>query len=493
MHRFDLVDPRTLWKSYLLALAVLFVLITSSHFAASFFGGDSVRAAEDINMSGRQRMLSQRIMYFSALYKKNGYIEVEAKRGLEDALTLFVHSHEKLSSEAERPLPKAVRDIYFSEEGPGLDAFVRQFAETTQIVLTGPNDARLGAYLFMREVGPTTLLRDLNAAVDAFEQDARTQAFRGEMWGYLGYAMALLALLLEALLIFRPAHKTIVKAIDTLEENNEQVKQQEAEAFAALEDAEDAWVEAEHARKTSDAVLGRTKEKAAKLHKTLNVFMGGAGVLIERANGSNLTIEQRSQLSQVQRLTAASHDMVREFTDSFEDHEKEKQEKEIVFSPNDVFEAAFAAMAHYRSADPVWLTPIESDTLQPKVSGQPSRLLRAMIETIVLSLEVSGAANARIGLSVEKTNDPAVIEFRLLIDDGSAVSEGNSVSSNADLEETIKKSWASIFVSTATSVSVLASEKDVVDIYVRLPISLPVTRSVKSRRPVRSTRRELRK
>jgi len=490
MHRFDLVDPRKLWKSYLLALSVLFVLITSSHFPTMFFGGDSARVVEDVNMSGRQRMLSQRILYFSALYKKHGFADLEAMENLENALVQFITSHETLVSEATRKLPPAARDIYFGETGPQLDATSRRFADATETMLSGDDNARLGAYFYMRDIGADQLLRDLNAAVSAFELAGRQQAHRAEMWGYFGYGLALLALLLEAVFIFRPAHRTIVKAVDTLEENNDQLKQQEAEAFAALEDAEDAWVEAEHARKQVESLMEATQDHASALRKELAVFMTASRGLLASVNGSELTEAQNHTLTHVQRLSSAAHDMVREFTDCYALGTQDTREKDVVFALSDVTSSVLAALAYYQAAQKIHVSQLRDLSEAPKISGQPTRYMRIMVGAVLATLRASQATVARIDLAVETAHDAPQSVFRVLIDQEHLIT--------GDTGEALSEGLHEILVDLCREITgeeegdrpeISLSFSDGLVVTILQPVTLPAARVLRPRKPVRQVRK----
>lgn len=490
MHRFDIVDPRTLWKSYLLALSLLFVLITSSHFAAAVFGGDGARAAEDINMSGRQRMLSQRILYYSATYKKNGFADLDAMQNLEDAVALFIGSHETLVSESERPLPPELHAIYFGEGGPQLDATVRQFAQATRSVLSGTDEERLSAFFYMRNVGPGPLLRDLNAAVSAFESNARTQVHRAEMWGYIGFGLALTALLLEAFLIFRPAHKSIVKALDTLEENNEQLKQQEAEAFAALEDAEDAWIEAEQARKTSEMLLENTQQKAASLRQEFQVFMGASRNLAARLDNQVPDDTRKNHTAHVQRLLAVCHELVREHTDGYASGAQETREKDISLSLQDVMESVLATLSHYQGPTPIWAEAERDLSTEPKILGQPAALLRAAIGTVIVASSQSGAANAKLDFVLEREGDVPICTFHLTMEGGQFNKERPWQVFASAVGTALNDLWHPPANGDMRPAEIQARDDTGFEIRATFPVKLHAKRALKPSKPVRSARKQ---
>ena len=55
--------PKHLWKRYVVAVAVIAALLGTAHVTATLALQASAKNAELINLAGRQRMFSQRIMY----------------------------------------------------------------------------------------------------------------------------------------------------------------------------------------------------------------------------------------------------------------------------------------------------------------------------------------------------------------------------------------------------------------------------------------------
>ena len=221
----ELIDPRKMWKNYVIALTAIFVLITGSHFAGIFVGGDAARMASDINVSGRQRMLSQRIMFFATVYQMSGYRNPELATELRSALDLFETSHEALTDTSASELHPKLTAHYFGEtEDTALDRDVRTFLKDAHILLDGQYNNKVGALLEMKEIGPTILLRKLNTAVSIYEEIARESADLVHNVSLLGYFLAIAVLIGETLVIFRPSHRTIVAAFSRLEESNVALK-----------------------------------------------------------------------------------------------------------------------------------------------------------------------------------------------------------------------------------------------------------------------------
>ena len=75
--------------------------------------------AEGLNVSGRQRMLSQRILFFMAETRHDHDPDIYDR--LEDTLILFETSHNWLINRPD--LSPALRKLYFEQEPISLDAF----------------------------------------------------------------------------------------------------------------------------------------------------------------------------------------------------------------------------------------------------------------------------------------------------------------------------------------------------------------------------------
>ncbi|MEM1386435.1 MAG: type IV pili methyl-accepting chemotaxis transducer N-terminal domain-containing protein [Pseudomonadota bacterium] len=219
-----------------------------SHFAGVFTGGDADALAADINVSGRQRMLSQRTLYFASSYANSGFREDDKRQGLETAITEFWLSHQRFVAEAADARLVA---LYFGDAADQrLDALVRRFVEAASMVISGDLEAQISGLATLSDIGPGQVLTKLNAAVGIYEALAQENARSIAQISMLGYVLAVLVLVFEAVFIFRPAHRVIVSAFDQLEQTNNLLKERESQAFSALQESEDAWAEAEAANNT---------------------------------------------------------------------------------------------------------------------------------------------------------------------------------------------------------------------------------------------------
>lgn len=254
----DHINPRTLWRRYLLALAIILALLSGSHWAtfASLHGG--AEKATVINVSGRQRMLSQRIMYFAGNRMADPTAAVDGR--LTEAIDLFQTSHDALSRGGAMGLSVAGaetrRAIYFDTvDGISLDALTRVFIADARRVADGSAEARMAAWNRMMDLGPGTVLGRLNAAVQAFEDMAHRSTERTQFIAHASFVLALLLLVCEMAIIFIPAQRAVNAAIERLQGAINRLSLARDEAAENLAAAEAARDRAESAERAKDRFL----------------------------------------------------------------------------------------------------------------------------------------------------------------------------------------------------------------------------------------------
>lgn len=195
------VTARGLTWGYLLGLGLL-ALVTLA--GGTLLSGILQQQADDariINQAGAQRALSQRIAGLS-LMAAHGPAEdrADAERELSRAALRMAASHAELLRTASDPIigTAALKAHYLG--GPAaLDAQVTQFLGLVQSPPSGPEAARDISILAFNQLLPV-----LHQAVALHEADARERGRQIVKLHRFLVALALLLLLAEALLIFRP-------------------------------------------------------------------------------------------------------------------------------------------------------------------------------------------------------------------------------------------------------------------------------------------------
>lgn len=197
---------RRLTIGYICALTIVALFTIVSHFVLVGVLKTQDGSAAVINMSGRQRMLSQRIASLAAQYTLG---DVQVRPQLVAATDRFARQNDSLVHGdpaigiAPATLP-ALRSLYFSPP-VRLDAKTQDYvAEAQQIADAPPGDPRMKPVLTRLFAQATPLLQGLEQVVTVHERASETVLMRLERIQDATLIVVLLTLLLEALGIFRP-------------------------------------------------------------------------------------------------------------------------------------------------------------------------------------------------------------------------------------------------------------------------------------------------
>lgn len=197
---------RRLTVGYIGALAIVGLLTLASHFILLEVLRAQGGSAAVVNMSGRQRMLSQRIASLAAQYEMG---DGSVKGDLAAAVTLFETNHETLvHGSAARDIPPAtipaLRALYFSPPFL-LDMRTRLYIEEARAILARPPAdpaARPVVTLLLSQATP--LLDGLDHVVTVHQRQSEAVMDRLQRIQEATLAVVLATLVLEALGIFRP-------------------------------------------------------------------------------------------------------------------------------------------------------------------------------------------------------------------------------------------------------------------------------------------------
>ncbi len=231
---------RRLFFVYLSALALLFASVAASMVLTEMSAQQLLDDGRNINVSGRQRMLSQRIIYLAQDLNvttdqtaDSAAIRTEllsAIQELESAIDTFLTSHTTLSGT--EPLPEPRRRLYFGDTGGtgSLDERVRLYTQLARQIAADPQDEAALAGLI--EIERAGLLDDLDAVVSNFEAASATRL--AQLRRYEGYAMvtALLLVCFEIVFVFRPGHALIQRSLDNLQTRNQELEMAHAQLDA---------------------------------------------------------------------------------------------------------------------------------------------------------------------------------------------------------------------------------------------------------------------
>lgn len=222
-----LVQRHLLWV-FIIALIIAFIPMTMTHFVIERVVVSEEQTANIINVSGRQRMLSQRLtLHINKLSNvtERGINSSPIREIISEDLTEILEVHERLAFETRDSLITAqdfaLEKIYF--DAPyNLNLRLREFVADIEQVLSVPDyavNAQVRALEEINQLGPNELLTAMDAAVLAYEQRGylAIQEIRNiekQLW-----ALSAVILLAEFFLIFLPVHKLIQGQVKKLSSN----------------------------------------------------------------------------------------------------------------------------------------------------------------------------------------------------------------------------------------------------------------------------------
>ncbi len=221
------VSKATLWRTYFVALLILTGTITASHFLTDWVVRMQEQHASVINISGHQRMLSQRIT--GLIVKANLEAQIKNELRQEDiehiiaSINRMQGSHDKLMGRTtfdRRPtMSDGIQALYFGGER-GLAERVDEFLEqarllVAQIVVHEEIDHEV--IDSFSDDGFGGLLGELDAAISQYQRDAESILAQLRTLNVALWVATLVIIFLELFFIFRPLTRRIDSAQDALE------------------------------------------------------------------------------------------------------------------------------------------------------------------------------------------------------------------------------------------------------------------------------------
>lgn len=220
------VSVKSMTRNYILALSILAVLSLLSFFLLRAIISTEQTSAAAINVSGRQRMLSQRIALYSLrLVVADGDMSKRGplRRELRKAVAQMRKAHKGLKSgDTERGLPRPsdeIKTIYFGSD-VNLNKQVHHYLKhATKLAKAKESELTLEnkELVFILNASSRRLLKSLDGAVEQYEEESEftTAMIQIILFGFV--ALILMTLLAESVLIFRPLIKKISLEAQELE------------------------------------------------------------------------------------------------------------------------------------------------------------------------------------------------------------------------------------------------------------------------------------
>jgi len=230
----DLDIARSITWRYVTALVLIAALSSAAWVSLSMVISNQKSTAALVNVSGRQRMLSQRAALFAnLLVAANEAERTHLRVRLRDTIELMDRSHHALTSGNEdMGLPESMSDTVHRMYFDGPDALNIQVEDYFAAInaLLSLSDAALtpdsAPLHYINQRAPDHLLKSLNAMVDQYQLEGEQsvgflQKAETTLWG-----ITLLLLIMEALLIFRPLSAHVKSIIGRLQRAGEELEAQ---------------------------------------------------------------------------------------------------------------------------------------------------------------------------------------------------------------------------------------------------------------------------
>lgn len=413
-------NPRKLWVRYAVAIGLIASLVTFSHIVSlqATRTGDELSAAIDI--SGRQRMLSQRILFFASQEYNAGTLpDGTTKQDLIDAIDLFERSHMALTQGNDLGLSGVLstdlRALYFDNcDRCDLDRRTREYILNARVVAgTTPGDIDT-AWRRLAASGRTSLLTSLNEAVQLFEAESVRAISRLRTIGNFGYAFAILVLILEAVLIFLPAHKTIIRSLDDLEASN-------ADLRASEQTAQKRYVEAEKARIRAEKAEKIKADFIATMSHEVRTPMNGVLGMLDLLLRADLQDQQRERVSLARDSARNLMTLLEDMLDFTRLDLGSLQIKKVPFSVAQVVDSVVAVTTAEAQRKGLDLSYTIQAGVPGWLEGDALRVRQMLTHLVGNSLKFTDAGSVKILLEYEEESGEGQL-FISVIDTGKGIS-----------------------------------------------------------------------
>lgn len=239
----DLSIARSLKWRYRIALVLVASLATAAWFSLRLVISEQESTAAVVNVSGRQRMLSQRTALFANLLVISPRTERPPIRSkLKEAIDLMARSHFGLTQgDAEMGLPAsmspAVSAMYFDGPNP-LNTQVTTYIKTVNELLQLSDEALTPDNPLLQYItgtAPTTLVAALDRMVRQYQLEGEASIKGLEKAETTFWLLTLTLLMLEAGLIFQPFIKHMQVVIGKLRQVSEELQRHQNQLEETVE------------------------------------------------------------------------------------------------------------------------------------------------------------------------------------------------------------------------------------------------------------------
>jgi signal transduction histidine kinase len=202
-------------KRYILALSIVFILLLASQILVQYFLNAQQNDAKIINIAGRQRMLSQKIVkliLFNHCHINKSITE------LQSSIRLFNSSHSFIEGKA---YLEGIRNtntennlLLIAKINTSYKPLMKSI--THYLITNEDKEASLNEILALEK----KFLPDMNALVTSYQNDSKTKINQLKNLEFILFVLTLLILLLEVVFIFTPLISSLLKSNQLLEQTS---------------------------------------------------------------------------------------------------------------------------------------------------------------------------------------------------------------------------------------------------------------------------------
>lgn len=418
-------NPGKLWKRNLFAVSVMIAFLAGSY----RFNLQSYEAAtgfeEAINISGRQRMLSQRTLYLASELNSGNF---EVKQKLASTVSLFKASNEALATastlNAVTELPPSIKQHYWgASPNTGLYQESLDFVQAAELYLASQNTSG-ESWEALNLFGESQLLENLDYAVKLFEESAlerTTNLIEGQKYNLL---VGSFILALMALFIFWPSHIAIDSGFRKLKKSNKKLKKQKKVALAFGEKAEFHALISERERDRAIESDRHKSEFLATVGHEIRTPLNGVLGMMELLSIEPLS---KSQKSKVETASISAHALLRIINDILDYSKLEQDNIHLDYSTFDVRQLCSQTVNQLNSnalSNGNTLTVCVDKNVPPDFVSDRNRVAKTLYNLVDNAIKFTSDGTIHVQAEITKVDSVKTLVFSVS-DDGIGIDEAD--------------------------------------------------------------------